>query len=784
MRHLKYIFIGLFLFSANLLAQNEIIRKLQFVDSLNTRLRISRNLADLANTTTARANLGVYSIASVNSLVGAKLDTTLAPSTLRSQWSTAYTDRLKWDGGATGLVAATGRTSLGLGSMALVDSLLFKSEMASIYAPRNNPTLTGRTKVDSFYIGVNSDPMGYGIGSTVISSSVPSNGTGQFDSFSAFQLLNRPGMPDNDNIQTNEIDWLATTNTLSATKKKIAAIETFLKGSVVGDRGGEWRLDTKQDGGTLASALVVDNLQRIKLGREGKPSSPSLVQANAYTTGFYWVYSAPSLGISINALPRVSFRQNGNNFVEGIVVGDTLATPHSALELWGSSGITLNSNSATLRNWKISPNVTLNNTLQFIPSTADNGFTFSTSVFDIGSNGTIKTGGAILPFTTSTYNLGSSSLKWADGYFADSLLTNVLIVSGNIMPTVNQGSNLGATGTRFNFIYGDTTISNHVSTSTLAINSYMTTSLGIGISPTADLQVQLGTGSASFMLGGTPTANGGGRIYFVNSNSTTNWLIATNNTYGGALEFTPSTLGGGSTFTTPAFWLSTTGAATFASSITSGAITSSGSINTTNLLALKETYFGYGGTYKALQIGESTANKAISIGYDPSGNTSGGFYGNEIIIPNNRSILAPNAANNAFLGILKIGSDNKLYIGGADNALTGHLIIDETTGIATFASSVSATNVWVGYTSDPTSGNKFAVNGNGYFNGTLTSTGKINFGAPGNLKSYTVATLPVGTQGDFAYVTDALAPTFLGALTGGGTVVTPVFYNGAAWVSF
>lgn len=30
-----------------------------------------------------------------------------------ANWNTAYTDRLKWDGGSTGLVAATGRTSLG-----------------------------------------------------------------------------------------------------------------------------------------------------------------------------------------------------------------------------------------------------------------------------------------------------------------------------------------------------------------------------------------------------------------------------------------------------------------------------------------------------------------------------------------------------------------------------------------------------------------------------------------------------------------------------------------------
>lgn len=50
------------------------------------------------------------------------------------------------------------------------------------------------------------------------------------------------------------------------------------------------------------------------------------------------------------------------------------------------------------------------------------------------------------------------------------------------------------------------------------------------------------------------------------------------------------------------------------------------------------------------------------------------------------------------------------------------------------------------------------------------------------LKGYTVATLPAGTQGDTAFVTDALAPTFLATIVGGGAVVTPVFYNGTNWV--
>lgn len=52
------------------------------------------------------------------------------------------------------------------------------------------------------------------------------------------------------------------------------------------------------------------------------------------------------------------------------------------------------------------------------------------------------------------------------------------------------------------------------------------------------------------------------------------------------------------------------------------------------------------------------------------------------------------------------------------------------------------------------------------------------------LKSYTVAGLPAGTEGDIAYVTDATTPTYLGALTGGGSVRTPVFKNASAWVSF
>jgi hypothetical protein len=58
----------------------------------------------------------------------------------------------------------------------------------------------------------------------------------------------------------------------------------------------------------------------------------------------------------------------------------------------------------------------------------------------------------------------------------------------------------------------------------------------------------------------------------------------------------------------------------------------------------------------------------------------------------------------------------------------------------------------------------------------------------GDVRTYTVAQLPPANtpglrQGTQAYVTDATAPTFLAALTGGGAVFCPVMFNGTAWVA-
>ena len=64
----------------------------------------------------------------------------------------------------------------------------------------------------------------------------------------------------------------------------------------------------------------------------------------------------------------------------------------------------------------------------------------------------------------------------------------------------------------------------------------------------------------------------------------------------------------------------------------------------------------------------------------------------------------------------------------------------------------------------------------------VTAIEDIAYGCAGVIQ-YHVSTLPAGFTGQRAYVTDAVSPTFLGNLTGGGSTVTPVFYNGTKWVA-
>jgi hypothetical protein len=77
----------------------------------------------------------------------------------------------------------------------------------------------------------------------------------------------------------------------------------------------------------------------------------------------------------------------------------------------------------------------------------------------------------------------------------------------------------------------------------------------------------------------------------------------------------------------------------------------------------RETYFGYSSSYRILQLGTVGATRAISIGVDVSSNASGSFGGDEIIFPNQREIITPNAADNGYLGLIATDNQNKVRIG-------------------------------------------------------------------------------------------------------------------------
>lgn len=88
--------------------------------------------------------------------------------------------------------------------------------------------------------------------------------------------------------------------------------------------------------------------------------------------------------------------------------------------------------------------------------------------------------------------------------------------------------------------------------------------------------------------------------------------------------------------------------------------------------------------------------------------------------------------------------------------------------------------------------NSFSALANGASNVGLLTNGNSEFWGDKvtsplliNKIVYTVATLPTPDSGERAYasVSDALAPTYLGVLVGGGTINCPVYWNGTAWIS-
>ena len=141
-------------------------------------------------------------------------------------------------------------------------------------------------------------------------------------------------------------------------------------------------------------------------------------------------------------------------------------------------------------------------------------------------------------------------------------------------------------------------------------------------------------------------------------------------------------------------------------------------------------------------------------------------------------------------GVQYFGTDgtNTMRMVAYYNASKAFVSGGSTTSTNTFTPSAGVAFVRISYTT-ATSGTFQLEAGSSattyaVFTGVISEINGYKSGASAIAAGYTVATLPTGVLGMVAFVTDATSPTYLGTLTGGGAVKCPVFYNGAAWVSY
>ena len=119
----------------------------------------------------------------------------------------------------------------------------------------------------------------------------PTRGGAQFESYSILELTQADGGLATDGVQINELDWTVPWG-ITATKRKLAAIEVYIDGAVAGDQGGQFKLDTKADGGVLAAVFQVGNDQIMRFAQPlmaapGAVGTPGLSFDGNETYGFY-----------------------------------------------------------------------------------------------------------------------------------------------------------------------------------------------------------------------------------------------------------------------------------------------------------------------------------------------------------------------------------------------------------------------------------------------------------------------------------------------------------------
>ena len=199
-------------------------------------------------------------------------------------------------------------------------------------------------------------------------------------------------------------------------------------------------------------------------------------------------------------------------------------------------------------------------------------------------------------------------------------------------------------------------------------------------------------------------------------------------------------------------------------------------------------------TYLGYRAGANitTGLSNVFVGYNAGSNGSAGAC-----TGNSNTVVGSNAG----AALTGIGSHNTLVGSGSGQSLAAayyNVGVGENTG---YANTGGTNNIWLGYFAGryATASNEFYVNNQDRTTTAGDKTLSLMYGVMGATAAAqsltinavikplytTVSGLPSAATvgaGFKAMVSDALTPAFLSAVTGGGTVVCPVFSNGTTWI--
>lgn len=382
-------------------------------------------------------------------------------------------------------------------------------------------------------------------------------------------------------------------------------------------------------------------------------------------------------------VPYTGATTNVNLGVYSITTGSTATfnSSNSIAAVFTNSGNASNFNSielkggsaGTARNWQISKDNSTANAFELAASTTNGGSTYGSPVFKILNTGVATFSGSISASNLSGTNTGDQDLS---GYVT-----------------------IGTTQT----ITGAKTFS-----SELVVN-----------------------GNIVYINGAQPETR-----YTENDVGALPLGLWRSVLGGDAFYIQKNTAGAGNFSTTiDCLKFASSGAATFASSVSAASFSTGGNIALTttgagyyvygSLPAIRYSYFGYSSGYNGILVGSTTA-QSLFFNVDITGNPSGAFSGNgsEYVWRNAGSFITPNASNNGYNTLFSWNSSGQVTINNlsvSGFSIGSNLQLGDYTGSTslTMAASPNGINKINFYDSNNTEGLYLRTDGESY-GGTMT----------------------------------------------------------------